>query len=870
MQVVACADSMRLLPPPGMRLVAIVSALALVPIAAVPAIASPAASLHPPGTTLESTVAVGAQPDALAFDPANGDVYVVDSYYASYSGGSVSVIDPATDALVKTVAVGDHPVAIAFDAADGDLYVADAGAAEVTVIDGATNAVKTTIKVGNIPQAVAYDATNRNIYVANSQDGTVSVIKGSGNKVVATVTVGKVPLSLTIDTADGDIFVANRASNTISVISGSTESVGTTTTVGPQPIASAFDSSDGDLYVLDANEAGLGSVSVLDGSTGAVLASPEVGVFPDAVAYDPENKDVYVANLGGTTVSVIDGARQTVTASVTVGDYPDALLYDPDDSDVYAADYGTDAVAAINSDTNTVSGTITVGDAPAAFAYDTTTDTVLVTNYASANVDLVSGHTAPTTLLARTRHAQGNERAVDPAVTRSTATTSWGAFLFSPQHSGYAEDAKAITTANAGSLTKAWSFTPPAAPIAGLDSGFLSSPTVVNGTIYIGSDNGTFYAVRESSGAVIWHDSIGYVDRGTCQQLGFTSTATVASDPVTHALTVYVEGPNGYLYALNASNGKVVWRATVGVPFPLRNDYYAWSSPTVSGGIVYLGISSQCDDPLVRGGVLAFNQHTGAITGSYYDIPTGALGGSVWSSIGVAPSGTVFVTTGNGPQSDQTLGQSESVIALKPKTLAFISSWQAPATLTGDLDFGASPTVWNAVLPGETTSTALVGAMNKAGIFYVFKQDDLAAGPVWSLDTAPPGTSNEQNESATASAAYNGKDVFVASSTTVIKNVTYPASIREVNPATGAVIWATGLSSVVQSSATLNGSGVLSIATYDPKSGATNGDYLINAATGAIITEIKDEGGLEFATPVYSGPYLLLATEEGLTAYKAP
>jgi YVTN family beta-propeller protein len=871
---------MRLHPASNLRLLAIVSALAVVPIAAVPATSALSAGGRSGERPLTSSVTVGAQPEALAYDSANGDIYVVDSYYASYSGGDVSVIDPATGVVVTTVTLGDHPVAIAYDPANKDLYVADAGAAEVSVINGATNALATTIKVGNLPQAVVYDAINADIYVANSSDGTVSVIDGATNAVDATVTVGTDPLALTVDPDDGDVFVADWSSNDVSIISGATETVTVTTAVGPQPITSTFDSINGDIYVVNADPTGNGSVSVLNGSTGAIVTTVGAGVFPDTEAFDPENGDIYVGNLGGTAVSVIDGATQYAIPSVNVGDYPDALLYDPDNGDVYVADYGANQVAAINAEADTKSGTLTVGEAPAAFAFDTATGTIFVANYDDHSVTSLSGTAAPDwrqpdrgdsrlAVNGARAHLSASPAANAPSVARATdsTTTNWGSFLSTPQHSGYAATATSITTANAASLTKAWNFTPPAGPIPGLPGGFLSSPTVVNGDIYIGANNGIFYAISENTGALLWQDPVGYVDRTTCSAYGFTSTATVEPDPVTDAETVYVAGPNGYLYALDAANGKVVWQSAMGIPFALRDDFYTWSSPTVSGGTVYIGVTSECDQPLVRGSVLAFNQHTGALTGTYYVIPAGALGGSVWSSIAIAPSGTVFVASGNGPDTDQTLGQSESVIALQPQTLAYISSWQAPATLNGDLDFGASPTVWSAVLGGQ--KTYMVGVMNKAGIFFAFNQDNLAAGPAWTLDVAPPGSTS--SEGATSAAAWNGKNVFIASPTTLIKGVSYAGSVREVNSGTGAVLWATGLSGTVKCSPTLDAAGVLSVATFEGKTGATNGDYLINAANGSILTEINEGPALDFATPVFSGPYLLLATQSGgLTAYQAP
>jgi len=44
----------------------------------------------------------------------------------------------------------------------------------------------------------------------------------------------------------------------------------------------------------------------------------------------------------------------------------------------------------------------------------------------------------------------------------------------------------------------------------------------------------------------------------------------------------------------------------------------------------------------------------------------------------------------------------------------------------------------------------------------------------------------------------------------------FPGSIRRLNPATGAVIWARGLGGGVLGSPTLDGSGVMAAGTYNP------------------------------------------------------
>ena len=82
---------------------------------------------------------------------------------------------------------------------------------------------------------------------------------------------------------------------------------------------------------------------------------------------------------------------------------------------------------------------------------------------------------------------------------------------------------------------------------------------------------------------------------------------------------------------------------------------YNWSSPTVVGGHIYIGLSSQCDDPLIRGGVVELDQHTGKVLQTWYSVPAGSIGASVWSSVAATADGTrVWATTGNdcGPTLD--------------------------------------------------------------------------------------------------------------------------------------------------------------------------------------------------------------------------
>jgi outer membrane protein assembly factor BamB len=75
----------------------------------------------------------------------------------------------------------------------------------------------------------------------------------------------------------------------------------------------------------------------------------------------------------------------------------------------------------------------------------------------------------------------------------------------------------------------------------------------------------------------------------TCRGGVDSATAAVLPDPVTGTSTVYVSGAR-FLYALDAATGAVAWKTEIGPPSASAPDaYYNWSSPTVTGGHIYVG-----------------------------------------------------------------------------------------------------------------------------------------------------------------------------------------------------------------------------------------------------------------------------------------
>ena len=93
-----------------------------------------------------------------------------------------------------------------------------------------------------------------------------------------------------------------------------------------------------------------------------------------------------------------------------------------------------------------------------------------------------------------------------------------------------------------------------------------SSPAVVNGVVYVGSDDKNLYAIDAATGKEKWR---------------FATGSGVSSSPAVSNGVVYVGSTDKNFYAIDAVTGKEKWRFATG--------YWGWSSPAVSNGVVYVG-----------------------------------------------------------------------------------------------------------------------------------------------------------------------------------------------------------------------------------------------------------------------------------------
>jgi len=162
----------------------------------------------------------------------------------------------------------------------------------------------------------------------------------------------------------------------------------------------------------------------------------------------------------------------------------------------------------------------------------------------------------------------------------------------------------------------------------------VSSPAIVDGVIYVGSNDGNLYAIDQQTGSLKWK---------------FPTEARVASSPAVANGLVYFASYDGNFYAVDAATGKLLWKFSnagerryaathlhgsvpAGETMPDPFDVYL-SSPTVWSGAVYFGSGDGNIYALDAGsGALKWKFHTGDVVHASPAIVDGKLYIGSWDS----------------------------------------------------------------------------------------------------------------------------------------------------------------------------------------------------------------------------------------------
>jgi polyvinyl alcohol dehydrogenase (cytochrome) len=256
------------------------------------------------------------------------------------------------------------------------------------------------------------------------------------------------------------------------------------------------------------------------------------------------------------------------------------------------------------------------------------------------------------------------------AIANIASKPQWNGFGVDSSNSRY-QPKPGMTAADVPNLKLKWAFGFPGGTQA------YGNPAIVAGRVFVGSDNGTVYALDADTGCTHWS----FKAEG-----GVRTAPSVA--PLGRKFAVYVGDLKANLFALDAETGAVIWKKSLDAHRFAR----ITGAPIVADGKVYVPVSSTEEAPAAqpkyecctfRGSVVALEAATGEQLWKSYTIteaPTeigknsagtaqyAPAGAAVWNSPTIdRQKGVLYIGTGNS-YTGPAVKTSDSVIAMDLKT----------------------------------------------------------------------------------------------------------------------------------------------------------------------------------------------------------
>jgi outer membrane protein assembly factor BamB len=311
--------------------------------------------------------------------------------------------------------------------------------------------------------------------------------------------------------------------------------------------------------------------------------------------------------------------------------------------------------------------------------------------------------------------------ALIPTPTSSAATatvgrlnsTDWTTYHRDNTRTGYLPDMP-----DPQRLTVAWS--------TALDGAVYAEPLVVGGHVLVATEGDTLYSLDAHTGQIEWRTNMGEpvplsaLPCGNIDPLGITGTPVY--DPATGLVFAVAEvsGPEHVLVGVDARTGEVRVRRSAdpqGMD-PLAHQQRA--ALALSNGIVYIAYGGLYGDCGNYHGWVVGSRTDGSGPLLVYQVPTQREGG-IWAPPGpvVDDTGRLYVSVGNGSETNDGWDHSDSVLRLSP-TLKLEDGFapdQWRQDNARDADLGSLGPV---LLPG-----GLIFIAGKAGIGYVLHSEAL-------------------------------------------------------------------------------------------------------------------------------------------------
>ncbi|MCI4319133.1 MAG: hypothetical protein L3K23_03240 [Thermoplasmata archaeon] len=330
---------------------------------------SPEAMVHtysPAHNRYGADVQLAASANGVAFDPANGVMYVSDGLRnAIYTVGAVN------GTIFGTVP-RETPGPIGFDPLTGHLFVGHGST--IDVLNGKTYGRVAQIADPHGVFALAFDSRSGNLWVAN-QDENVTVYRVATNTTVATVFFNGSLIGYSGQSPYGPNVITGFAFD-------------------PQTHSAFIEASWWD----DSCDCGAEQVGAINASTFSIVRNWTGPWFGGALTVDPLHFRLYQLNYdpayGGAWVNAFNARTLAALGSATIypwnSGYPGGLGWAPTTSDVYVSGTnGTNDLFKVNTSSYTVAATVHPGSNPAGVVFDPLSNRLWVAVVATGAIAIV-------------------------------------------------------------------------------------------------------------------------------------------------------------------------------------------------------------------------------------------------------------------------------------------------------------------------------------------------------------------------------------------------------------------------------------------------------------------------------------------------
>ncbi len=343
-----------------------------------------------------------------------------------------------------------------------------------------------------------------------------------------------------------------------------------------------------------------------------------------------------------------------------------------------------------------------------------------------------------------------------------------------------------ITAATIGRLRPIWRFTS-GGPVTG-------TPAIADGVVYIGSYDGSLYALDAGTGERRWAYATGSTafERDMKVPLGISGSALISGD------LVIVGDADACLHGVDRVTGETVWRTSV-EPAPNGS---IWSSPVLWDETVFVGVASVAKEAGFRGSLVALDRATGAIRWQTRMTPQGVDGAGVFAVPAIdTDRRVVYAATQNAYTARPApYGHVISMVALDADTGEIRWSFAAPpndgqTSPTADVGISASPGLVTVEIDGRPRDLVVEG--QKSGMLWALDRDSGAL--VWQATISPPGPLGGME----GTAAISPDGIVVPATRWAAWDAPASGSVSGVDPTDGRVRWTIDLERPAAAAATI-------------------------------------------------------------------